>query len=390
MSASLAIALSALSPLQDDAGVQRIARAPAPERPAEVTETPAASDAPRIQAPSVPTTPTPQPDTSETAQSPASPATSDPAPAATPAPAPAVAPEPVQPEPEPETQTAAPEPTAPAEPAEDTQVAILAPQPEPEPAPEPEPEPEQQAEPTPEPEIAPAPGLVDEGAPAPAPSVINELPPFKANAEIYNGDRSQPLLSIVIVADPGDQDLMDEILLMPGPLTVVVPGTAADLENSVIDVRDAGFEALVGVEASAASEFEAKLSAPAEVVGAALISEDGAVTGAEAIAPLLEAKGMGLLDASADGGGAPFRAARSLGVPSIGNGRYFDNVPSSAMVFQSLERAAFDARRTGAFVVMGRASPQVLTGLRRWMNVKADKAVNVAPISVVMDKAARQ
>ena len=39
-----------------------------------------------------------------------------------------------------------------------------------------------------------------------------------------------------------------------------------------------------------------------------------------------------------------------------------------------------------AFVVMGRATPQVLTGLRRWMNVKADKVVNVAPISVVQKK----
>ncbi|MEL6793688.1 MAG: divergent polysaccharide deacetylase family protein, partial [Pseudomonadota bacterium] len=222
-----------------------------------------------------------------------------------------------------------------------------------------------------------------------APSVVNELPPFKANAEIYNGDRSQPLLSIVLVADPNNADLMDEVLLMPGPLSIVLPDATPDLANSVIDVRDAGFEALIGIDAAGA-DLETKLADPGEVVGAALLSDGGAVNGAEDIAPLLLDKGMGLLDASADGGAAPFRAARSLGVPSIANGRYFDDVASSAMVFQSLERAAFDARRTGAFVVMGRASPQVLTGLRRWMNVKADKAVNVAPISVVMEKAGRQ
>lgn len=238
---------------------------------------------------------------------------------------------------------------------------------------------------------SPGPTFTEDLTPAPAPRVVNDLPPFKANAEIYNGDRSQPLLAIALIVDASDQNLLDELLLLPGPLSIIVPSRDGDVSSAVLDARDAGFEAMIGVDAAGAAEIAVKAGLSPYVIGVALLGEEASTNSvADAVVPELEQRGMALLDASADGGAAPFRVARSNGVPAAANGRFFDTVQSSAMVFQSLERAAFDARRTGAFVVMATADSAVLTGLRRWMNVKADKSVNVAPLSVVIDKVARQ
>ena len=299
--------------------------------------------------------------------------------AMTPAPQPQVQEEP---EPQPAPQPAA---TPAPEPEPEPQPQPTAQQPEPAPAPQPEPQEQEVAVAAPEPEP-----VEEQPAPAPAPAIINELPPYKANAEIYNGDRSQPLLSIVLVSDPADRALMDELLLLPGPLSVIVPPDADDAETMILDIRDAGFEALLGADGPNATSVAAQ-AAGARVIGVALLGEvAGSNDVAEAVAPQLADGGLALLDVSKEGGGVPLRAAKTNGVPAAPGGRYFDEIQSSAMVFQSLERAAFDARRTGAFVVIGKAHPAVLTGLRRWMNVKANKSVNVAPLSVVIDKVSRQ
>lgn len=233
--------------------------------------------------------------------------------------------------------------------------------------------------------------LAAEPAADPAPLGANELPPFKANAQIYNGDRSQPLLAIVIVGDPADRDLMDDLLLMPGPLAIVVPPSVADPAAAAHDARDAGFEALIGIDAAGADAPDARLAGAVEAIGVALLGEEAGTSAvAGPVVELAAARGFAVFDAAADGGAAGFRAARAEGVPAASNGRSFDEIPSSAMIYQQLERAAFDARRTGAFVVMARAEASVLTGLRRWMNVKANKSVNVAPLSAVMEKIARQ
>jgi len=45
--------------------------------------------------------------------------------------------------------------------------------------------------------------------------------------------------------------------------------------------------------------------------------------------------------------------------------------------------------RAGAFVVYARPDPAIMTGLRRWMSLKANRSVAVAPLSTVMRKLAR-
>lgn len=239
--------------------------------------------------------------------------------------------------------------------------------------------------------------------PAPAPSAVspNALPPYKAYAEEYDGDVSQPLLAIVLTDVPDDPDVQDELLLLPGPLTIVVAPDAEAVEDLIFDIRDSGFEALLGLtidalgdpsdEAATTSAIFAEMDAVDEVIGVAAfgagLDEQDRAGG---VVAAVEARGMALLDATVPGGGAGYRLAKAKNLPTAPNGRRFDDIQTSAMVFQALERAAFDARRTGAFVVIGEGNADVITGVRRWMNVKANKSVNVAPLSVVIEKMGRE
>ncbi|MEO0363178.1 MAG: divergent polysaccharide deacetylase family protein, partial [Pseudomonadota bacterium] len=225
--------------------------------------------------------------------------------------------------------------------------------------------------------------------PAPAPRAVspNALPPYKAYAEAYEGDASQPLLSIVLTGVGDDPAVLDELLLLPGPLTVVVSPTAEGLENLVLDLRDSGFEVLVGLDAEAAPSA---IDAIGEAMGVASLGADFEEAAAESLVSAVESRGMALLDVTAPGGGAGYLLAKTRDLPAAPSGRRFDEIQTSAMVFQSLERAAFDANRDGVFIVAGEANRDVVTGLRRWMNVKANKSVAVAPLSVAIDKYVKQ
>lgn len=311
------------------------------------------------------------------------------APTPTPTPAPTATPEPA---PTPEA-TPQPEPTPSVQPTTE-------PQPTPEPAPQPEPEPE----PAPEPEPQPAPEPEAEQDAPPANAGTDEAPvvadggAMVQHSEFFNGDPSEPVLAIVLIGVGSDGAPTDDVFLLPAPLTLAIDPALEAASDLVLDARDSGFEALAslnaapgGSEADAAAAIAAQLARVNGVIGVAAL--DGALAGNAAINGVLTAiapRGMMLFDGTEEGGSTAFRTAKGMGLASAPLGRTFDETPSSAMVFQSLERAAFDARRTGAFVVVGRADPAVLTGLRRWLNVKAGKSVAVAPLSEVVRRVRNQ
>lgn len=281
------------------------------------------------------------------------------------------------PSPTPAVEPATPEPSTP-EPTEPIVTAEAEPETQPTPAPAPEGTPE----PEPEPEVA-----EESAAPVPVPPGINAL---RDNSERYRGDESQPLLSIVLVG-LGDPALnIDEIFLLPSPLTVVVDAKADNAEDLVADARDSGFEALFAINQAAVDNLDALLDDAGPIIGVAVL--DGETVSADAISTLgdgLATRNMGLLDATVAGGGSVYRAAQSIDLASAPGGRRFDDSQNSEAVYQALERAAFDARRAGAFVVYARPDPAIMTGLRRWMSLKANRSVAVAPLSTVMRKIAR-
>lgn len=349
---ALGATLSVVSPLPGEKPME-IAAAPAQQpEPAEPSQTPESPDGDSA---------TPESMAAEDAKAVAPEAEAElaPAPSAEPA-----TPEPATPEP---TVTAETEPEVQPTPAPAAEVEAT-----------PEPEPEAQ----PEAEVA-----EDPAAPVPVPTAINAL---RDNSERYRGDESQPLLAIVLIG-LGDPALnIDEIFLLPAPLTVVVDAKADNAEGLVADARDSGFEAMVGVNETAIENIDALLEDAGSIIGVAML--DGETASPEAISALSEgltSRGMGLFDASVAGGGTVYRAAQSIGMPAAPGGRRFDDNQNSEAVYQALERAAFDARRAGAFVVYARPDPAIMTGLRRWMSLKANRSVAVAPLSTVMRKIAR-
>ncbi|MEM7269090.1 MAG: divergent polysaccharide deacetylase family protein [Pseudomonadota bacterium] len=292
-------------------------------------------------------------------------------------PEPAPEPEP-EPEAAPETDTASAETEAPAETTE------AAPAQEETPAPSPATEETAEPEPAPEAETpAPAPAPVEE--PAEPAEPVERLNALRDNAERFAGDETAPLLSIVLVGIEDENMDVNEIFLLPSPLSVVVRADAPDAANLVLDARDAGFEALLAL----GSDGAAAVAEPGPVIGMALADDAAAADNVANLTDAMGEKGLGFLDVSVEGGGPAYRAAVSAGLPSAPGGRRFDENPNSAAVYQALERAAFDARRLGAFIVYGRPEPAVMTGLRRWMNVKANKSIAVAPLSTVMRKLSR-
>ena len=70
------------------------------------------------------------------------------------------------------------------------------------------------------------------------------------------------------VSDPADRALMDELLLLPGPLSVIVPPEANDAETMILDIRDAGFEALLGADGPNAPSVAAQAAGAATPLGA--------------------------------------------------------------------------------------------------------------------------
>ncbi|MGB1211895.1 MAG: divergent polysaccharide deacetylase family protein [Pikeienuella sp.] len=317
--------------------------------------------------------------------------------------------------PEPAAQPATQPTTQPAAQTETAATPEPAPAPEPEAVPTPQPEPAPQPEPTPAamPEPSPAPEPATP-APAPAPEVEEDAAPADSSlgdapvlngggalvdhSEFFNGDPAEPVLAIVLTGVGTNPASTGDVFLLPAPLTLAIDPALETAGGLVLDARDSGFEALAmlntlpaGSESEATAEIIAKLQRVEGVIGIAAL--DGALNGNDAINGVLSAiapRGMALFDATEEGGSTAFRTAKGMGLPAVPLGRAFDETPSSAMVFQSLERAAFDARRTGAFIVVGRAEPSVLTGLRRWMNVKAGKSVAVAPLSEVVRRMRNQ
>lgn len=247
---------------------------------------------------------------------------------------------------------------------------------------------------------APAPAAVPEPDATPARALAPGEPATDALiqfGELFDGDPNEPILAIVLDGVGENGPPTDELFLLPAPLTVAIDSGVADPRSLVADARGSGFEAIAAIREFSGASPDAiaaraavtldrmgeviGVSAPAGslVDGAAL---DGLMT---ALAP----RGMALVDASLDDTSSVFRTASRAELPAVAIGRRFDEVTSSAMVFQALERAAFDARRTGAYVVVGRADPSIITGLRRWINVKSGKSVKVAPLSEVVRRLKR-
>lgn len=211
-----------------------------------------------------------------------------------------------------------------------------------------------------------------------------EGPRFEAYAAPFDGDASKPLLAILLTG-AGGADATGDVMLLDRPMAISIAPDAANPAKLATELHAAGYEALAGRTGATAA---ATLDDAGPVIGVALL-DAGLEFDVGAVLDVVAAEEAALVDLTAEGGAALYRMAHSRGLPAASAGRRIDEIASSDMVYQALERAAFDARRTGAFVAVGEASPAVIAGVRRWMSVKAGISVEVAPLSAVIAKTRR-
>ncbi|QIE55329.1 hypothetical protein G5B40_07585 [Pikeienuella piscinae] len=353
-SVGLVAALSIMAP-RSDSPEPAAAVAPAPEAKTEIAPAPELESAQVAAAPAPAASPPAEPDTA-------------PAPEVTNATAPTIMPEPSDNAPESAevTELAAPAEEGAAAPADEEATVVGTPGYQ-KPAADPL---------SMTPELAETAPLV--AAPAP------EGPRYEVYAAPFDGDDSQPLLAILLTG-VGGADAAGDVMLLDGPVAISIAPDAADPAALAQELHSAGYEALAGrTEATAA----APLDDAGPVIGVALL-DVGSGLDVGVLLDAVAAENAALVDLTAAGGAAPYRMAHSRGLPAASEGRRIDEVANSDMVYQALERAAFDARRTGAFVAVGEASPAVIAGVRRWLSVKGGVSVEVAPLSAVIAKIRR-
>ncbi|WP_340109179.1 divergent polysaccharide deacetylase family protein [Pikeienuella sp. HZG-20] len=228
---------------------------------------------------------------------------------------------------------------------------------------------------SPDAEAAPTPAAPKAEAPG--------APRHVANAAPFKGDAARPLLAIVLtgVGAPGDREL-DEVMLLDSRIALALAPDAADPAALAARLRGAGFEVLAArMDASGAPD----LAGP--VLGAAFLTAPADAAGAVgALAP----EGAALLDLTAIGGGALYREASKRRLPAAAAGARIDEIANGDLVYQALEQAASAAEGAGALVAVGALSPATLSGVRRWVGLKAGETVEVAPLSAVIRKLERR
>ncbi|MFX3653882.1 MAG: divergent polysaccharide deacetylase family protein [Paracoccaceae bacterium] len=216
----------------------------------------------------------------------------------------------------------------------------------------------------PAPETASAEGEATEIEPGP--------PGFTLNRAPFDGAADAPIL--VIALSGVDDAALEDAARLPFPVTLLLSVEGEAGARLAAAAQAAGLES---VSASAPGD------AAGPVIGVVL-SEP--LADREAFFATLAARDLALLDISALGGSTEFRMARAAGLQAAPLGLRIDEIANSEIVYQSLERAALEARKRGVFVAVGEANPAVLAGLRRWMSVKAGKTIALAPLSAAIDR----
>ena len=229
-----------------------------------------------------------------------------------------------------------------------------------------------------------------------APGAAPAEPAIMRNAARVEGPPDRPLMAVVLV-DPGPEDRAgrEALTALDLPLAVAADPEAPDSAALGAALRAAGQEVLLAgldlpqgatpqdVEVSLA----ARLAALPDAIGLMAREEGGfaddrALTGQ--VLDILAEDGHGVLLWDA-GLNAAYGAAQRAGRPAALVYRRIDSRGARAPeIERRLDRAAFEAARTGAVVVVGTAREETLRALAEWS--RGDRAAQVAlvPVSAIM------
>jgi len=291
---------------------------------------------------------------------------------------------------------------------------VAAGDPAPEPAPAPTPEPADEPippGPAPEPGFRQATGIRvnqlpkigDAALPGPLPGAeppaelapeAEALPALVAHAAPFNAAPDAPLLAIVLIDDRSGPGIAADLLAdLPFPVTVALDPAAPGAAEAARAYRAAGQEVAIlatlprgATPSDLEVSWQAFMQALPEAVAvidapAARLQNDRRL--AEQLILLAGEAGHGLL--TWDIGLNPAaQLAAEASVPQAQVFRRLDAEQETAPVIgRYLDRAAFEASRSGAVVVTASTRPETLAALLDWA-VSQSRTVTLAPLSAVL------
>lgn len=236
-----------------------------------------------------------------------------------------------------------------------------------------------------------------ESGPPPAPILTG--PAFEVLAADFQSD-GRPMLAIVLEY-VGEAGLArDDLLDVPSAYTFALTSGGDDLLWSDHMFREAGFEVVALIPGTGEARLgqgtdEAEVSGLVEryltdVPGAlAVMDAPGGdlFRNARVVAALsdtLAVSGRGLFIHERFGVNSALQTVRGAGVPAASVLRVIDESRDADAIRRNLDRAALDAKKSGAVVIFGHTYPETMSTLLTWQLGRTAEGVQIAPVTAVV------
>ena len=221
----------------------------------------------------------------------------------------------------------------------------------------------------------------------------NALQAFAAEIEV---PVENDLVGLILIDDESSNGMpMGDMLQLAVPFSIAIDPSRVDAADRAAQYRAAGIEVLAMIEdlppeaapADVAVAMESYFSVLEEAIGV-LDPLDARIQGTRSlITPVVDALSLGgrALVTYDRGLNPAQQLAERVGVPAATVFRILDGEAEEApKIKRYLDRAAFNANRDGAVVVLGRNYPETVKALLEWSLSEKGAGLSVVPVSKLL------
>ncbi|EPX78995.1 divergent polysaccharide deacetylase family protein [Litoreibacter arenae] len=228
-----------------------------------------------------------------------------------------------------------------------------------------------------------------------APAPVEDLGALRNFAAQVDGIEGKSLFGVILIDSGEDGIPREDLMKLSIPVTIAIDPTAADAASTMQAYRDAGMEVVAIANelptsagpGDVAVAVEAYFNILDQAVGL-MDPLDGRIqSNRTLLQPVLGAirnSGHGLITFDR-GLNTAQQAARRENIPAATVFRVLDGeLEEAPKIKRYLDRAAFNANRDGAVVVVGRSYPDTVKALVEWVLEKKEAGIAMVPVSAVM------
>lgn len=237
------------------------------------------------------------------------------------------------------------------------------------------------------------PGDADVAASDPVdPAEPEVIPALVRYGAAFENPGDLALISVILIDDAHGAGLAAAVEGLAFPVTVAIDPSRPDAAQVMQTYRAAGIEVMALArlpEGALPSDVEVTLGYAFDVLPQSIgvLDAGGGVQTDQAVATqaaaILAVDGRGLV-ATTQGLNTGARAAAAAGVRAHVIHRDLDaDGEDTDAITRLLDRAAFEARRDGGVIMLGRVRPDTIAALTRW-SVQIQTGVALAPVSAVL------